>query len=219
MAEGTTPNFGSDAPADTTPYSIAGTLNNWSNTDKTYTFEAQSNGKLLLAGVKFAYAGEFKVLKNYDWNTSFGGTLNNGVVALSATGSNIAIAAGIYDMELDTASMKLTVTKVADVEQQSDFYILAGTHNNWNPSDQNCKFADAGNGLLVLKNITFVGAECLFKVVKNQTWCGGVLSNGIGTLNIGGGDNFSIAAGTYDFYINPTAKKVQAVAPGATPSI
>ncbi|MBQ8915841.1 MAG: hypothetical protein IJ028_01460, partial [Alistipes sp.] len=205
-------------PETTDAYSIAGTLNNWSNTDTTYTFQTASNGKLSLTGVKFAYAGEFKVLQNYDWATSFGGTLSNGVVALSSSGNNIPIGAGIYDMELDTATMKLTVTKVADVEQQSDFYILAGTHNGWNSSDENCKFADAGNGLLTLKNITFTGAG-QFKVVKNQTWCGGTLSNGIGTLNIGGGDNFSIAAGTYDFYLNPTTNKVQAVAPGATPSI
>jgi len=219
VTEGTTPNFDSTSEPETTDaYSIAGTLNNWSNTDTTYTFQTASNGKLSLTGVKFAYAGEFKVLQNYDWATSFGGTLSNGVVALSSSGNNIPIAAGIYDMELDTATMKLTVTKVADVEQQSDFYILAGTHNGWNSSDENCKFADAGNGLLTLKNITFTGAG-QFKVVKNQTWCGGTLSNGIGTLNIGGGDNFSIAAGTYDFYLNPTTNKVQAVAPGATPNI
>ncbi len=219
VTEGTTPNFDSTSEPETTDaYSIAGTLNNWSNTDTTYTFQTASNGKLSLMGVKFAYAGEFKVLQNYDWATSFGGTLSNGVVALSSSGNNIPIGAGIYDMELDTATMKLTVTKVADVEQQSDFYILAGTHNGWNSSDENCKFADAGNGLLTLKNIAFTGAG-QFKVVKNQTWCGGTLSNGIGTLNIGGGDNFSIAAGTYDFYLNPTTNKVQAVAPGATPNI
>lgn len=215
MAEGTTPDFGGTTPDST--YSLAGSFNGFSDTDQTYTFQSVG-GKLVLNGMTFATESTFKVIENYSWSTSYGGTLNDGVVALDSNGGDITIAAGIYDLELDVAALKLYVTKVGDVAPTADVYVLAGTHNDWKTGDTNSQFADNGSGTLVLKNITF-GPDGQFKVVKNGTWCGGVLSNGEATLQLGGGDNLEIATGTYDFYLDPTSMKLTVVTSGTTPSI
>ncbi|MBO5188615.1 MAG: SusE domain-containing protein [Alistipes sp.] len=207
---------GSALPADT-KYSLAGSMNGWAAGDQTYTFQNE-NGKLVLKDMTFSTDGEFKVVTDYSWdNANYGGTLNNGEVALNTAGGNIAIATGIYDMELDIAALKLYVTKVGDPAPVEDVYYLAGTHNGWNGADANSQFTEGANGLMELKNITF-GAGGEFKVVKNGSWYGGVLSNG--EVMLGSGNNVAIAEGTYDFYLDTTTMKLTVVTAGsAAPSV
>ncbi len=202
---------GSALPADT-KYSLAGSMNGWAAGDQTYTFQNE-NGKLVLKDMTFSTDGEFKVVTDYSWdNANYGGTLNNGEVALNTAGGNIAIATGIYDMELDIAALKLYVTKVGDPAPVEDVYYLAGTHNEWNGADANSQFTEGANGLMELKNITF-GAGGKFKVVKNGSWYGGVLSNG--EVMLGSGDDVAIAEGTYDFYLDTTTMKLTVVTAGS----
>ena len=210
---------GADDPTatpSTTAYSLVGSMNGWNAADKTYTFQT-NGGKLELKGVTFATDGTFKVVENYSWdNADYGGTLTDGVVNLEAEVQvNIAITAGIYDMELDIAALKLYVTKVGDVTPVADSYVLAGTHNGWKGDDANCQFTDGGKGVWSLKNITF-GPDGKFKVVKNGgIWCGGVLANGEVMLQVDSGDDIAIDAGSYDFYLTVETMKLQVVATGS----
>ena len=92
-------------------YALVGSINNWVQDDLTYQFQGEGDVKEL-KGVTFAEEGLFKVVVNCaSW---YGGTLNNGQVALSASGGDIVIAAGTYDFSLDTKSMVLTVAAVAE---------------------------------------------------------------------------------------------------------
>ncbi|MBQ8471871.1 MAG: hypothetical protein IJ502_08140, partial [Alistipes sp.] len=198
-------------------YTLVGSINSWNLNDETYMFQVNGEGKLELKGVTFATESVFKVVENHSWdNADYGGTLVDGVVnlELDQMDNNISIAAGVYDMLLDLDALKLYVTKVADVEQGEDAYYLAGTHNNWTAGDTNYQFAEGASGLLELKNITF-GSNGAFKVIKNALWCGGSLSNGEVALIVNGGDDISIAAGTYDFYLDPTTMKLTIVAAGS----
>ncbi|MBQ6881284.1 MAG: SusE domain-containing protein [Alistipes sp.] len=104
-----------DVDTSNTVYTLAGTHNGWNGSDAAYQFVAEGD-ELALKGVVFSTAGEFKVVANgASW---YGGTLSNGVVALSTSGNNVAIEAGTYDMYLNVKTMELRVSAAQTVEPE-----------------------------------------------------------------------------------------------------
>ncbi len=104
-----------DVDTSNTVYTLAGTHNGWNGSDAAYQFVAEGD-ELALKGVVFSTAGEFKVVANGEsW---YGGTLSNGVVALSTSGNNVAIEAGTYDMYLNVKTMELRVSAAQTVEPE-----------------------------------------------------------------------------------------------------
>ena len=104
-----------DVDTSNTVYTLAGTHNGWNGSDAAYQFVPEGD-ELALKGVVFSTAGEFKVVANgASW---YGGTLSNGVVALSTSGNNVAIEAGTYDMYLNVKTMELRVSAAQTVEPE-----------------------------------------------------------------------------------------------------
>lgn len=220
-------------------YSLAGTINNWTVDDKTYTFEKGQNGYVVYKNLTLTADAEFKVVEDYAWTISYG--LGEGasvvvgekVTLTSANGANMKPGVeGAYDLYFnpETATFVMVAAGSADPtvgEVKESIYGLVGVHNNWSAPD--VRFTDMGTGEHVLLGQA-LGASEGFKIRANDDWNDaenyGSLNGGIVaidteiTLVCGGGskDMMVETAGTYDLYFYPADLKLYVMTPGKTPT-
>ena len=100
-------------------------------------------------------------------------------------------------------------------------WAVVGSHNGWDKENGVPMYNVNGN--YVAYNVTFSGAEIGFKFLKNKDWAGDLgtqateaakLNEWTATFDGDGEANITVAAGTYDIYLQPNARAYKIVAAG-----
>jgi hypothetical protein len=161
------------------------------------TYDPASKSWTATEEIEIAKGTEFKVRFNSDWTYSFGTDMN----ALEFGGGNITFAKNdaTYKMILNAATSDLSINAV-DVNMP-DYLVVAGDYSghSWNGTDDmRVNLYDSSKGLY-RGYITMYDAPYGFKFVKNgSVWTGQTAVDGLTyTLSEGGGENCSIANGSY----------------------
>lgn len=172
-------------------------------------------------------------------------SVDAGYDLISGNGSqDIGIADGKYDVWFDLTNMKvyaMTPGKhptdagegevVVPVDPSTLSWYLVGQFNSWATQDAAYKLTNSDDGKwFTFKNFTSDGEG--FKLVAGETPEDGwsvanrgaegdvepyVLTAGAAVAVVEGGKNFSIAAGTYDVYMNAACDKVYVTVAGEVP--
>ena len=161
------------------------------------TYDPASKSWTATEEIEIAKGTEFKVRFNSDWTYSFGTDMD----ALEFGGGNITFAKNdaTYKMILNAATSDLSINAV-DVNMP-DYLVVAGDYSghSWNGTDDmRVNLYDNSKGLY-RGYITMYDAPYGFKFVKNgSVWIGQTAVDGLTyTLSEGGGENCSIANGSY----------------------
>jgi hypothetical protein len=161
------------------------------------TYDPASKSWTATEEIEIAKGTEFKVRFNSDWTYSFGTDMN----ALEFGGGNITFAKNdaTYKVILNAATSDLSINAV-DVNMP-DYLVVAGDYSghSWNGTDDmRVNLYDSSKGLY-RGYITMYDAPYGFKFVKNgSVWTGQTAVDGLTyTLSEGGGENCSIANGSY----------------------
>ena len=180
--------------------------------------------------------GGYKIRVNENWNHPFygGSATDNGFNLggdpnkLVYQGSDIMVAeTGTFNVTIDVTGNENNVVKFekvgegpAPVDPYSKTYNVAGAFNSWNQQDESTIMTAAEDGWLVKSGLAIDGQ---FKICVNLSWdesygSGSTLEEGVETLTTNGGDNCSVAAGTYDVYFNPATKMIKVIKTGEGPA-
>ncbi|MBQ2727651.1 MAG: SusE domain-containing protein, partial [Alistipes sp.] len=214
-------------------YALVGDLNGWNPADETFAMADNGNGYKVIKGVEMQ-AGSFKIIEvgswdNPDYGMPEGATLVLGqpvTLALDGDGGNISMGSGTYDIYFNPSTLVLYVVEagvddptVAPTPSEPE-YSLYGAFNyavDWGDTDME----KAENGYYKALGVVVGGDNFEFLIRTNHAWDekfgkGEVIEIGVATTLVVGGDNMKIAAaGTYDFYFNPTKKELYIMTAGA----
>ena len=240
---------GSVAPT-ASPWALIGEFNSWNGDYPMYVegeyhvakgFVVATDGKM-----KFRKDGmwNYKDADGNDVQTNLGGTFAaNAAIALTGGGSDLAVTAGTYDVYLKVAEdgQSGTAYFMTDGKKPSDAgdapepevpteltWYLVGQFNNWTVADAAYTMTK-GAEWYVFKGFVSDGLGFKFNAGSwdiNRGATGEVepfeLTANAEYEIVNNGKNFSIAAGTYDVYMNLETTKVyimeQGLTPGQTPS-
>ncbi len=187
--------------------------------DTNMTYDAATNTFSFEIGKKaLVYDKEFKIRANHDWTHSIGckdNTVGGGLNNVSFSfGNNMKSPAdsGNYKIVLD-CSVNPYVVKFVDMDMPPQL-VVAGDYSghSWKgDTDPKVYLVDAAKGLYK-GYITMYDAPYGFKFVKNASvWIGSSNSTSPYSLLVGGGDNLTIANGTYYWEVDMLNLKATAV--------
>ena len=235
---------GSAAPT-ASPWALIGEFNSWNGDYPMYVegeyhvakgFVVATDGKM-----KFRKDGmwNYKDDAGNDVQTNLGGTFApNAALALTGGGSDLAVTAGTYDVYLKVAEdgQSGTAYFMTDGKKPSDAgdapepevpteltWYLVGQFNNWTVADAAYTMTK-GAEWYVFKGFVSDGQGFKFNAGSwdiNRGATGEVepfeLTANAEYEIVNNGKNFSIAAGTYDVYMNLETTKVYVMEQGLTP--
>jgi len=204
-----------EAGADLVYWGVVGTINGWGAPDYIMWDE---DGKLVYEGLEIAAADQIKIRQNEDWAVNMGlvkGSAFPGLdeaFAVEQDGDNIVVGGDgsvdvIYDPEAGTITISGTVEgPTYDATEIAVCGSYSG--NSWSPDSDPHLTGAAGKytGFLAM-----YGGEFKF-VYGGNNWIGGTADGLEYTLNIGGGDNMTIADGTYYWTVDLNSATASAVA-------
>ena len=240
---------GGGAAPEASPWALIGEFNSWNGDYPMYVegeyhvakgFVVATDGKM-----KFRKDGmwNYKDDAGNDVQTNLGGTFApNAALALTGGGSDLAVTAGTYDVYLKVAEdgQSGTAYFMTDGKKPSDAgdapepevpteltWYLVGQFNNWTVADAAYTMTK-GAEWYVFKGFVSDGLGFKFNAGSwdiNRGATGEVepfeLTANAEYEIVNNGKNFSIAAGTYDVYMNLETTKVyimeQGLTPGQTP--
>lgn len=228
LAPGKVYNLGTLEGPKVSDYSVVGTNNEW--TAGATPMYVQGDYVVAL-GVVFEESADpkgarFKILGT---NDNWIGTKNNAEVGKwrITGGSDIKIAAGEYDIYYAPNSAKYCIVEAGgDVPAIPEFSIgVVG--NNITDCDWNTDLTMALDGdYYTRKGVTFA-AENEFKLRISKDWDESYGMSGEATVSVNidtmyglvdGGQNMTVAAGTYDIYFSYTTKEFYVLTVGTTPA-
>ena len=197
---------------------MVGNFNDWNPGDEAY---------------KMTSEGDFYVFKNFtaaegcevkfapgEWNGDKGGDGTFAVnVANPTGGSNIAVAAGTYDVYLAKDLSVYYFMEAGKTPVVEKTWHMVGNFNDWNPGDEAYKMTSEGD-FYVFKN--FTAAEgCEVKFAPGE-WNGDKGGDGTFAVNVAnptGGSNIAVTAGTYDVYLKKDLTVYFFMEAGQTPAL
>ena len=219
---------GTPAPAAHT-YSLAGTLNGWSQTDTTYTMTASGTDTYSISNIDMKAYDEFKIVEDYAWTVSYGAAatvvLDQKFALTSNNGGNIVMpATGTFNITFYAATSELLIESVGTVtppapESEQIEVGLIGVGGDWNTD---IKFTQQADGSFKVENVSLTAADT-FKVRKAGAWddafnwglaAAGTLPTGVETdlICAGGSANMSVEAdGKYNITFTPTLNGTEVV--------
>ena len=219
---------GTPAPAAHT-YSLAGTLNGWSQTDTTYTLNATATDTYSISNIDMKAYDEFKIVEDYAWTVSYGAAatvvLDQKFALTSNNGGNIVMpATGTFNITFYAATSELLIESVGTVtppapESEQIEVGLIGVGGDWNTD---IKFTQQADGSFKVENVSLTAADT-FKVRKAGAWddafnwglaAAGTLPTGVETdlICAGGSANMSVEAdGKYNITFTPTLNGTEVV--------
>ena len=219
---------GTPAPAAHT-YSLAGTLNGWSQTDTTYTMTATATDTYSISNIDMKAYDEFKIVEDYAWTVSYGAAatvvLDQKFALTSNNGGNIVMpATGTFNITFYAATSELLIESVGTVtppapESEQIEVGLIGVGGDWNTD---IKFTQQADGSFKVENVSLTAADT-FKVRKAGAWddafnwglaAAGTLPTGVETdlICAGGSANMSVEAdGKYNITFTPTLNGTEVV--------
>ncbi|MBQ1979569.1 MAG: hypothetical protein II228_06910, partial [Alistipes sp.] len=219
---------GTPAPAAHT-YSLAGTLNGWSQTDTTYTLNATATDTYSISNIDMKAYDEFKIVEDYAWTVSYGAAatvvLDQKFALTSNNGGNIVMpATGTFNITFYAATSELLIESVGTVtppapESEQIEVGLIGVGGDWNTD---IKFTQQADGSFKVENVSLTASDT-FKVRKAGAWddafnwglaAAGTLPTGVETDLIcsGGSANMSVEAdGKYNITFTPTLNGTEVV--------
>ena len=186
---------------------VVGSFTSW-GTDENYlmTYDAESNS-WKLRNAEIPAGGQWKFRMNSDWAVNVGGALDN----LVQDGGNIADTdPGVYDVELFLATTPyhavLTKTGESDTPKWGNRLVVAGDYSGhgWDGANDpklRGNYDGKFQGPLTMYHMTYG-----FKFVHDGNWTGMATADGLSwNLVVGGGDNITLADGTYWFNVDMEA--------------
>ena len=219
---------GTPAPVAHT-YSLAGTLNGWSQTDTTYTMTASGTDTYSISNIDMKAYDEFKIVEDYAWTVSYGAAatvvLDQKFALTSNNGGNIVMpATGTFNITFYAATSELLIESVGTVtppapESEQIEVGLIGVGGDWNTD---IKFTQQADGSFKVENVSLTAADT-FKVRKAGAWddafnwglaAAGTLPTGVETdlICAGGSANMSVEAdGKYNITFTPTLNGTEVV--------
>ena len=130
--------------------------------------------------------GEIKFRLNNAWDTDYGDTGADGT--LDASGDNIVVTAGFYQITLDLNNLTYTM------EAADAWGVVGSGYNDWG-TNPDFIMTEVNPGIWVADGITLIDGEIKFRV--NEAWDTDYGDTGAdGTLDAGG-TNIAVTAGTY----------------------
>lgn len=213
---------GTPAPAAHT-YSLAGTINGWSQTDTTYTLTASGTDTYTLSNIALAAYDEFKIVEDYAWTVSYGAAATvvlDQKFAVSTSGGNIIMpATGTFNLTFNPVAGELLIEAVGSVTyptpEGEDITIgLVGDMTGWADAGD-ILFTKQAGGIYTIESVTLTTSQG-FKVRKTATWdnrfnwglaTSGTLTTGVDTdlISDGGSGNMYVAEdGNYKITFTPT---------------
>lgn len=200
-----------------TDYYLAGTFNNWSETD---TPMVMSDGYASTTMALEAGTYEFKIIDNGNWygysSTISDVTSSSGVtMRSSADNATFTAEGGTYTFTYNTTSKKLVVTKETTTTEATEpvdtDYYLAGSFNDWSTTATPMTLSDD----VATATVTLDNGSYEFKIVDCGTWYGysTELSNTTNTSGVtmktsDGNAVLNASGGTYTFSYYPSTKKL-----------
>ena len=189
-------------PEQITGWNIIGLNGDWDN-----DILATQNGNVWTAYVTATENTAFKWRKDGGWDENYGGTLVTLGEPFEAVpgGSDIAVAAGFYKVELDTEAKTITVS-------EGNVYSLIGEidGDSWTKDI----YMTEKNGVWTSVTVSIEGG---FKIRHNASWAdenvygaedGFTAEAGKAFTAVQPGSNISIAPGQYKVTFNPATKEV-----------
>lgn len=223
-----------------TSVSAVGGFNNWNPADGlAFTQVVPGETDKWTATYTFPADGEFKIIFNGAFNTIVDGvelqtSLGGSCKDLRVNGGNLIMLAGEHTLELDLASIPMTLAidgKIVDMELSPAYLEVTGSfaHYNWNLGDPSPQLGvyHAGMGdeeknrfagfIDMYKPAAATGDAAEFKVTYPNwsTWLGGTLQAGttyVYDISGAAGDNMTIPYGIYywDVKLSDPIQKVGA---------
>ena len=213
-------------------WALAGTFNEWGNLAMLTT---DVDGLFVAEDVVLGAYDELKVKAASSWDTTYGGGINNlqpnSWMTVYNNGANIAVTtAGTYDVYFDLNSTRLYLVTAGTsynsaTEQNTDgpapsnlTWYIVGSFNDWNPGDPEYKMTLEGDYYVYRNFEAPAGCEVKFAPGKWSGDKGGqgeafVVNKGFAT----GGQNISVAKGTYDVYFRMDGAMYWFMNPGSKP--
>lgn len=167
---------GTPAPAAHT-YSLAGTINGWSQTDTTYTLTASGTDTYTLSNIALAAYDEFKIVEDYAWTVSYGAAATVALdqkFAVSTSGGNIIMpATGTFNLTFNPVAGELLIEAVGSVTyptpEGEDITIgLVGDMTGWTDTGD-ILFTKQAGGIYTIESVALTTSQG-FKVRKTGVW-------------------------------------------------
>lgn len=167
---------GTPAPAAHT-YSLAGTINGWSQTDTTYTLTASGTDTYTLSNIALAAYDEFKIVEDYAWTVSYGAAATvvlDQKFAVSTSGGNIIMpATGTFNLTFNPVAGELLIEAVGSVTyptpEGEDITIgLVGDMTGWADAGD-ILFTKQAGGVYTIESVALTTSQG-FKVRKTGVW-------------------------------------------------
>lgn len=212
---------GTPAPAAHT-YSLAGTINGWSQTDTTYTLTASGTDTYTISNVALAAYDEFKIVEDYAWTVAYGAAATVVIdqkFAVSTSGGNITMpATGTFNLTFNPVAGELLIEAVGQVTyptpEGEDITIgLVGDMTGWTDAGD-ILFTKQAGGVYTIESVALTTSQG-FKVRKTGVWentfnwglaASGTLTTGVDNDLVcdGGSGNMYVAEdGNYKITFTP----------------
>ena len=204
-----------EAGADLVYWGVVGTINGWGAPDFIMWDE---DGKLVYEGLEIEAADQIKIRQNEDWAVNMGLVKGSAFPGLNEAfeveqdGDNIVVGGdGTVDVIYDPEAGTITISgSVEGPTYDATEIAVCGSYsgNSWSPDTDPHLTGAAGKYTGFL---TMYGGEFKF-VYGGNNWIGGTADGLDYTLNIGGGENMTIADGTYFWTVDLNSATASAVA-------
>lgn len=124
---------------------------------------------------------------------------------VASDGNFIVGDAGYYEIQVNTATKKVTILEYTDPVTVQNEISMPGAYQDWNPADNYMTGVGADKveevHVWYLKDVAYTGTELKFAANSawDVNWGASAFPYGVGAQN---GDNIPVAAGTYDVFFN-----------------
>ena len=178
---------------DSDTWRLSGSMNSWAtSTGNGYDFTESSDEGVYTLTLDSLY-GEFKLIKDSNWDTQYGASSSNTTISLneeftlySSNNTNISVSGTLLNVKLTlTISDSGATLLITNVDYSTYTWSLCGESlNNWEEEDTTYDFTNNGDSTftLTVDSIDMYG----FKIVADHSW----------DLNFGGDNTTAVAYGT-----------------------